>query len=149
LSWSIWLYKDIGFQGMVHLDPNTPYMKLVTATGFLKKKFELSVDAWGATTTQPQLVKAYGPLEDLISSHVEEKYLNLYPFPVWKFQDRVSRLARNILVAEFLVKEWADLFKGKTRDNLEEIAKSFAYSACLKRDGLTKVLQDNAKLVAE
>jgi hypothetical protein len=35
-SWSIWLWKDIGFQGMIYVDENTPYMKLMKP--FLEKK---------------------------------------------------------------------------------------------------------------
>lgn len=35
-SWSIWLWKDIGFQGMVYVDDETPYMKLMKP--FLEKK---------------------------------------------------------------------------------------------------------------
>jgi hypothetical protein len=35
-SWSIWLYKDIGFQGMTFVSKETPYMKLLKP--FLEKK---------------------------------------------------------------------------------------------------------------
>ena len=35
-SWSIWLYKDIGFQGMVYTKPTTAYIKLLKP--FLEKK---------------------------------------------------------------------------------------------------------------
>ncbi len=35
-SWSIWLYKDIGFQGMTYVSKDTPYMKLLKP--FLEKK---------------------------------------------------------------------------------------------------------------
>lgn len=35
-SWSIWLYKDIGLQGMVYVGEETAYMKLLKP--FLEKK---------------------------------------------------------------------------------------------------------------
>ena len=35
-SWSIWLWKDIGFQGMVYVDEETPYIKMLKP--FLEKK---------------------------------------------------------------------------------------------------------------
>lgn len=35
-SWSIWLYKDIGFQGMVYVNPDSEYIKLLEP--FLQKK---------------------------------------------------------------------------------------------------------------
>jgi hypothetical protein len=35
-SWSIWLWKDVGFQGMVYVGDDTPYMKLLKP--FIQKK---------------------------------------------------------------------------------------------------------------
>lgn len=35
-SWSIWLWKDIGFQGMTYVNEETAYMKLLKP--FLEKK---------------------------------------------------------------------------------------------------------------
>ncbi|KAA1470976.1 glycoside hydrolase [Dentipellis sp. KUC8613] len=144
LSWSIWLYKDIGFQGMVHVSHSTSYMTLFK--DFLAKKHRLAVDAWGADVSQVQHV--YQPLIDLIQKEVPEKFQNLYPHPVWKLSDRVGRLARNILVSEFLVKEWAEHFRGKSEEEIDAIAKSFAFENCLHRDSLNKILTDNATLVA-
>lgn len=144
LSWSIWLYKDIGFQGMVYVSLDTPYMTLLK--DFLAKKHRLAVDAWGADDTHVRPV--YQPLMDLIEREVPEQFRKLYPAPVWKLSDRVGRLARNMLVAEFLVAEWAEHFRGKSEEELEEIAKSFAFANCKQRDALNKVLSDNASLVA-
>ncbi|KAJ2998826.1 hypothetical protein NUW54_g6996 [Trametes sanguinea] len=67
LSWSIWLYKDIGFQGMVYVSRETPYMKLFK--DFLAKKHRLALDAWGADDSQVR--DAYQPLIDLIKREVE------------------------------------------------------------------------------
>ncbi|KAF6752731.1 endo-1,4-beta-glucanase [Ephemerocybe angulata] len=120
LSWSIWLYKDIGFQGMTYVSLETKYMKLFEK--FLAKKHRLAVDAWGADDTA-----------------VKEGNRNLYPAPVWKWEDRVARLARNILVSEYLVREWAEHFIGLSEDEIEEVARSFRFDNCLKRDGLNKV----------
>ncbi|KAI0781604.1 glycoside hydrolase [Irpex lacteus] len=141
LSWSIWLYKDIGFQGMVHVDPSTPYMKLLWDSGFLQKKYRLAVDSWGA---DDKAVKyAYDPIVDLIKEAVpDEKHRQLYPYPLWTLEGRVERLARNTLVAEFLVREWAEHFVGKSEEELEELAKSFLFENCLKREGLNKVLTE-------
>ncbi|PPQ70876.1 GH5 [Gymnopilus dilepis] len=140
LSWSIWLYKDIGFQGMVYISPSTPYMTLFKS--FLAKKHRLAVDAWGADDSAVKHV--YQPLLDHILAEIPPQYQNLYPAPVWTLAGRVGRLARNILVAEFLVKEWADHFKGKSEAELDEIAKSFSYENCLKREELNGILQANA-----
>lgn len=43
--WNIWLYKDIGMQGMVYTDPESKYMK--TIVSWLDRKRRLQLDAWG------------------------------------------------------------------------------------------------------
>lgn len=147
LSWSIWLYKDIGFQGMVYVSRDTKYMQLFK--DFLAKKHRLAADAWGAD--ESYVKPSYQPLIDLIKKEVAptEELQHIYPWPVWKLENRIGRLSRNILVSEFLVKEWAEHFRGKSEQEIDEIAQSFKFEQCLKRDGLNKVLTENAKLVAE
>ncbi|KAF8753339.1 glycosyl hydrolase 5 (cellulase A) family [Rhizoctonia solani] len=78
ISWSIWLYKDIGFQGMVYTSPESPYIKLFEA--FLAKKKRLAADSWGADTTTVQ--SAFDPIEKLITeevTHIQKRYP-----PTWK-----------------------------------------------------------------
>ncbi|RXW19187.1 hypothetical protein EST38_g6662 [Candolleomyces aberdarensis] len=144
LSWSIWLYKDIGFQGMVYINPETKYMTLFK--DFLAKKHRLAIDAWGADDTAVRHI--YQPLIDHVLEEIPEKYQKLYPAPVWKFNERITRISRNILVSEFMVKEWADHFVGLSEEEIEEVAASFKFEYCVKRDGLNKVLTENAPKVA-
>jgi hypothetical protein len=129
---------------MVFVSRDTPYMKLFN--DFLARKQRLAVDAWGADESHVQHV--YQPLIDHLKQEIPEKYQNLYPWPVFKLKDRVGRLSRNTLVAEFLVPEWADHFQGRDgEEELDEIAKSFAFENCLHRDALNKILAKNASLV--
>ncbi|PPQ71278.1 hypothetical protein CVT25_001420 [Psilocybe cyanescens] len=144
LSWSIWLYKDIGFQGMVHVAPSTPYISLFSS--FLQKKHALAVDAWGASTAS--IAHIYDPLVAHIKEHVPEAYRNLYPHPVWKLEDRVGRLSRNILVSEYLVREWAEKFTGLGEEELDALARSFRFDACVKREELNEILRRNAQVAA-
>ncbi len=53
-----------------------------------------------------------------------------------------------MLVAEFLVGEWAEIFRGLDEEELDVLAKSFRFENCLKREGLNDVLKENAKTVA-
>lgn len=130
---------------MVYVNLDTPYMTLFK--DFLAQKHRLAIDAWGADDTHVRPV--YQPLIDLIQKEIPEEHQNLYPFPVWKMSDRVGRLARNILVSEFFVRPWAEHFRGKSLEEIDAIAKSFSFENCLHRDGLNKILTDNAKLVAK
>ncbi|KDR66186.1 hypothetical protein GALMADRAFT_259658 [Galerina marginata CBS 339.88] len=79
LSWSIWLYKHIGFQKMVHLSPSTPYMTHFST--FLSKKHRLAIDAWGADSSAVSHI--YDPLIAHIEAEIPERFQNLYPHPVW------------------------------------------------------------------
>ena len=130
---------------MVHVSRDTPYMTLFK--DFLAKKHRLAIDAWGADDSAVRPI--YDPLINLIKQEVKPEHQALYPAPVWKLSDRIGRLSRNILVSEFLVKEWAEHFRGKSTEELDTIAKSFSFENCLHRDGLNKVLTDNASLVAQ
>jgi hypothetical protein len=131
---------------MVYVDRSTPYMS--TLASFLEKKHRLAVDAWGADDTHVKHI--YQPLIDLIEAEVpDESHRQLYPFPVWRLADRVTRLSRNILLSEYLVREWAEHFKGKTHEELDELAKSFLFENCVHRSGLNKVLTENAALVKD
>jgi hypothetical protein len=58
-------------------------------------------------------------------------------------------MTRELLLSELLVKEWAEHFQAKSEQELDALARSFAFENCLHRDGLNKVLSDNATLVAE
>ena len=129
---------------MVHVSLDTPYMKLFS--DFLAKKHRLAIDAWGADDSAVRHI--YAPLIQHIIDEVPEKYRNLYPSPVWTLGGRVGRLSRNILVSEFLVQEWADHFIGKDEAELDQIASSFAYKNCVKREELNAILTANAAAVA-
>ena len=131
---------------MIYTSRETPYMKLFK--DHLAKKQRLAVDAWGADDVHVRHV--YQPLIDLITKEAapNPEHQRLYPWPVWPLSARIGRLSRNILVSEFLIKEWAEHFKGKSFEELDAIAQSFKFENCHTRDGLNKVLQDNATLVA-
>lgn len=131
---------------MVHVSSSTPYMQLFSA--FLQKKYRLAVDPWGA---DDKFVKhVYDPIINMIRDAVpNEQDRRLYPHPVWTLESRVARLSRCTLVSEFLVMEWADHFKGLDETNLNELAQSFKFENCVKREGLNQVLQDHATETGE
>lgn len=125
---------------MVYASPETPYRILFN--DFLARKHRLAIDSWGADDSHVKQV--YQPLIDHITEEIPEKYRKLYPWPSWKLSDRIARLSRNILVAEFLLQEWADHFKGRTKEEIKDLAWSFSFENCMQRDILNKVLGENA-----
>ncbi|KAG8851666.1 hypothetical protein FRB96_009162 [Tulasnella sp. 330] len=135
ISWSIWLYKDIGFQGMVYTAPDTTYMKRLKP--FLQKKKSIAADAWGVDlSTVGHITK---PIEDWLVQEVPS-ILHKYP-PTWKPSRHVGRLIRNILMSEELYPEYAAYFEGLSFDELDELAASFKFGNCLQRKGLNDAIK--------
>jgi len=136
VSWCIWLYKDMGLQAIMHQKSSTPYMKLVS--GFLAKKDSLGADAWGSTDRNIRQVIA--PLEELLQKELPE--YNPYPHGQ---KSQISLMVRHILIAEALVPEYCNLFKGLSDEQLTALAQSFRYENCVKRARLEEILTGREK----
>jgi len=136
VSWCIWLYKDMGLQAIMHQKSSTPYMKLVS--GFLAKKDSLGADAWGSTDKDIRQVIA--PLEELLQKELPE--YNPYPHGQ---KSQISLMVRHILIAEALVPEYCNLFKGLSDEQLTALAQSFRYENCVKRARLEEILTGREK----
>ena len=129
---------------MVHVSRETPYMKLLK--DFLEKKHKLAIDSWGADDAYVKHI--YEPLVDLIKVNVKDpKHLEMYPYPVWTINERVNRMARALLLGEVFVQEWAAYFRGMDETQLDELAQSFKFENCMKRDGLNRILTEHAQQV--
>jgi hypothetical protein len=135
-SWSIWLYKDLGFQGMVHVDQDSAYRKLLTP--FIDKKKRLVVDAWGSDDTGVK------PLFDPLVKWLSENSALDKEYP-WGSGQHLSRAVRETLMSKALCDEFASYFKDKSLDELEELAASFKFENCLKRDKLNAILKKDAE----
>ncbi|WRT69321.1 uncharacterized protein IL334_006305 [Kwoniella shivajii] len=144
-SWTIWLYKDVGFQGMVYAGEETAYVKLLSE--FLHKKKHLAADKWGADDTDVKgLFKPAVEWLEANAPTIKERYpakggVN----DSWNATGHLSRLVRNILLSEEMVKEFAEYFRGKSTKELDELAKSFHFSNCTQRTRLNKILTDDSK----
>lgn len=136
VSWCIWLYKDMGLQAIMHQNASTPYMKLVSA--FLAKKDSLGANAWGSTDKNIRQVIA--PLEELFKKEFPE----YDPYPKGQ-KGQIDLLVRHILIADALVPEYCNLFKGLSDEQLTALAQSFRYEHCVKRTRLEDILTGREK----
>ncbi|KAK3934845.1 endoglucanase family 5 glycoside hydrolase [Diplogelasinospora grovesii] len=140
IPWSIWLYKDIGFQGMVYCDPKSKYMQ--TVGQFVAKKRKLNLDAWGRYKNE-ELDKVLGPLVQWIDRNAPEA-TKTYP-TTWDTERHVHRMVIEAFMASSFSMEFAKLFEGMGHEELEACAKSFAFENCLQRQGLNKIMSDHSK----
>ncbi|KAH6684801.1 cellulase [Halenospora varia] len=142
VSWSIWLYKDIGYQGMVHVSPSSPYMQLISS--FLAKKKALNLDFWGCSDSK--VAHVYGPflkhLKEMVPEHLRA---TKYPSPLWTFERQVERVVRECLMSEYMGLEMAELFRGKSEEELDELAAGFKFENCVVRDELNLILREDAR----
>lgn len=136
VSWCIWLYKDMGLQAIMHQKDNTPYMKLVSK--FLTRKDFFGADAWGSNDKNIRQVT--GPLEELF----KKEFPAYDPYPRGQKRE-ISLLVRHILIAEALVPEYCNLFKGLSEEQLIALAQSFRFENYVKRTRLENILTGREK----
>ncbi|KAK5168390.1 endo-1,4-beta-glucanase [Saxophila tyrrhenica] len=142
ISWSIWLYKDIGFQGMVYASPSSPYMRLLAP--FLEKKKRLGVDKWGRDDTRVKHI--YEPLIQHLKEEIPEQFQRRRYPQHWGLEGHVHRVVRELLVSELLTYEFASYFEGKSMEELDALAGSFRFEECGRREGLNEILMKDAGL---
>ena len=139
ISWSIWVYKDIGYQGMTFVSPESKWFK--TFGEFFLKKKKLGLDKWG-NDIDPKYAKLYSDLEQHMLDNIPEKYHKvLYPNP-WTLKDYLYRVSKDMLFSQYAQHEYADLMVGMDFDELDELAASFKLENCLQRDELNQILKD-------
>ncbi|KAF7196820.1 Beta-xylosidase [Pseudocercospora fuligena] len=142
VHWNIWLYKDIGLQGICYLDPESKYMK--TIAPFLERKRLLQLDAWGRRPSK-EVEDVINPLVEFIDKHIPQSKAQ-YPTP-WATERQIVRLVNQLWMAGCLSDEFAEQFKDMSFEELEQCAKSFSFEECVKREGLCKAMRANAEAV--
>lgn len=142
ISWSIWTYKDVGYQGMVYVAKDSAYLKLIGR--FMEKKTKLGVDFWGRD--DKDVAHIYEPIKQHFRDVVPKEHWNRkYPSPLWDIGRHIDRAVRECLLSEYLTYEMADLFRGKSFEELDELAASFKIENCVQRKELNAALQGDAE----
>ncbi|SDS56085.1 glycoside hydrolase family 5 protein [Microlunatus soli] len=133
VSWTLWMYKDLGRQGLVSVKPESPYQQRFG--DFVAKKRRLSVDQWGSDGEGPKDIT--GPVQELIA----REFPNFDPYPWGRF-DWVRTMLLNLLIAQPMASEYADLMKGLDDSELDALADSFGFDQCQVRQSLLDQLQN-------
>lgn len=136
ISWSIWLYKDIGFQGMVYASPDSEYMKLVQP--FLARKKQFALDAWGCDSKR--VVSTFQPIEQWMVD-ASPDVANRYPSLGSGAKRHIGRVLREMLLSEAMTVEYASYFALLSEAELDKVAASFKFENCLQRKGLNDAIR--------
>lgn len=144
IPWSIWLWKDVGLQGMVYTSSESAWNKLIDP--FREKKKELQLDNWGKYPSE-EIDGLIKPLVDWIN-RVSPTANSVYP-TTWNTSRHMERQILQTFLAESFVQEFAELFRDKDEKELEELAASFSFEQCVQREGLNKILSDYAAVASK
>ena len=99
----------------------------------IAKKARLGIDSWGSTDAEiPEVVE---PIHELIA----REFGDWSPYP-WSPRASADDLVRHILLAQAMVPEYAERFRGLADEELDELADSFGLAHCVRRARLCEVL---------
>jgi hypothetical protein len=76
-----------------------------------------------------------------VSSSMEKKYPGY-----WGTLRHLDRAVWHTLLADSLQMEFAELFRGKSMGELDELARSFHFDQCIQRETLNKMMSDKARI---
>jgi endoglucanase len=130
-GWSIWTYKDVGLQGLVHAAPTSAYMRRFGE--LIAKKARLGIDAWGST--HREIPAVLEPVHELIAT----EFPDWTPYP-WGRRETTELHVRWLLFAQAMLPEYAERFHGLDDDELDALADSFSLAQCVRRTRLCDVL---------
>jgi hypothetical protein len=131
-SWSLWTYKDIGLQGLVHVRADSPYLARIADV--LAAKRRLGADSWGGSD------EGVRSILDPIDEVFDREFADFTPYP-WGRRQYVNLLVRHILLSEPLVERFAHAFAGVTPDEAAGLAATFRFDNCVERKQLSDVLR--------
>jgi endoglucanase len=136
-SWAIWLYKDIGLQGLTYVAPESPWRQRIQQ--FVNKKARLGADGWGGQDTH--IRHLIEPLEQTFAT----EFPNYHPGPFGSGKHQIKRLVCEILLAEALLPEFAELFRDMSETEIDEMMQSYLFKNCMIRQPLAQSLATYAR----
>jgi len=132
VSWTSWMYKDLGRQGIVNARRESAYRARFDA--FVAKKNRLAADQWGSDGVGVR--EATQPIQDLVA----REFPDFDPYPWGRF-DWVRTLVLNITISQPLAVEYAGLLRGLGAEELDALADSFSFAQCEVRESLLDQLR--------
>jgi endoglucanase len=131
---TIWTYKDIGLMGMVTVDPQSEYMRLMKPV--LRAKRILGVDSWlNAGMPKTAAHRAAERLADFAQKTIGDKEIE-------RVSNRryLAQAVQSGYLACLMQPAFVKRFKNLSEPRIDEVMKSFAFRNCRVRKELVEVL---------
>lgn len=136
--WTTWTYKDVGVMGLVTLDPDSPYARLVAPS--LRAKAALDTDFWmGWLPSTPAKAKL-DELARLVEATVDDPAIE--PGANRRF---LGQATFDHYVGALLQPGYARLFKDLDETELDDVLASFSLARCRRNEGLVEVVSRYAR----
>ncbi|WP_034389011.1 glycoside hydrolase family 5 protein [Deinococcus sp. YIM 77859] len=131
--WTTWNYKDVGVMGLVTLDPQSPYLRLVAPS--LRAKAELDTDFWMGWLPSTSAKEKLTELARIIEATVNDP--NIEPAANRRF---LGQATFDHYVGGLLQPSYVRLFQGLSENELDEVLSSFAFRNCRPNVALARIL---------
>ncbi|ORY24690.1 putative glucanase [Naematelia encephala] len=138
ISWTIWLYKDVGVQGMVYAKPDSAWN--TTFKERIEKKRKHALEFWGTDDTAT--TKAFQPVLDWITETFPEA-IPKYP-GFWQLKQHLFRRTIYTWISDNLNPWFCEPLKDMSFEDLDKLAASFKFENCQKREKLIEVMTKGA-----
>lgn len=140
ISWSIWVYKDIGYQGLTFVSSQSKWYQVLGS--FFERKQKLGLDYWGRDA-DPRFEEAINEFKSVINDSIPEKFREaVYPGPIWDSGRYIDRVVREMILSQYLSYEFAECFRNLTYEELDEMASSFKFENLEQRETLNQYLSE-------
>ncbi|ORY61061.1 glycoside hydrolase family 5 protein, partial [Leucosporidium creatinivorum] len=138
ISWTIWLYKDIGIQGLVHATTDSPWIKLFGAA--IARKRKIAMEFWGTDDTET--TKHFQPVLDFIERDLPEAVPSYPPF--WSLKQHLYRRTLYSWLSDNMNDNFVAPMANLSFEELDALAATFKFENCAKREQLLQLLQAEA-----
>jgi endoglucanase len=134
-SWIFWGYKDVGLVSPLTVARDSRWVRRIQP--IIDKKARLGVDLWGGRLDRIDHILK--PIKELFAA----EFPHYSPFP-WGSDFRIERTVPQILLADALIPEFGELFRGMTEDEIDEMMQSFRLENCVPRESLINLFRKAA-----
>ncbi len=133
IHWTNWNYKDIGVMGMMFVDAESEYVRLIQ--GEMDLKDELGTDLWMSWLPDSPVKAALRNLAAAIEKSIGTRGINLGMNARNLRQAALSGYAGRLIQSSF-----ARCFKDMPEARLDELLQAFKFANCKPNQGLVEVM---------
>ncbi len=132
VHWALWTWKDIASMGSYNLDPESEYVRMIKPI----QKAKREAADWEGEMPKGSVAKALVNSADAIDAYLSSSKLGVQIDRRWFAQYTLFGY-----LAQFLQVPFANLFKDRSEEKLDDLLSAFKLKNCKENKPLTEVLK--------